>query len=122
LCCAAVFSHGGLLCWGANTYGQLGQNHVNDVGIDTSSLASATLIVFSDTIPAVQITAYEHTCALFLNGRVRCWGLNAAYQLGIAANTNVGSDASTAAMTAGLFVSFSNSINDFTIIAVKAGR
>ncbi len=64
----ALFSHGGIMCWGKNTYGQLGNDSAS-----TSVFYANTVspIAFADTIPAVQMDLWEHACAVFANSRVR---------------------------------------------------
>ena len=72
----ALLTNGRIQCWGANEDGQLGDNTrihprlrpVDVVGLGTSVRAVAAGI--------------WHTCALLNNGSVRCWGDNAAGQLG----------------------------------------
>jgi len=75
-------------CWGANTYGQLGNGATADqlVPVNVSNL----------TVTGVEIdVGLEHTCALLIDGQVRCWGRNANGQLGRA----VTSDRETAPVT-----------------------
>jgi len=62
-------------CWGANTYGQLG----NGATIDQAAPVNVSNI----TTTGVEIdVGLEHTCALLSDGQVRCWGRNATGQLG----------------------------------------
>ena len=69
--CAAA--SGGLVCWGANGSGQLG---------DGSTLQSATPRVVSGISAASSVAAGErHTCAVS-GGALRCWGANGSGQLG----------------------------------------
>ena len=68
--CALTIS-GGVKCWGANTYGQLGGNtgtaYFSDVPVDVPDLPNTI----------VEITATgENPCALAANGDVHCWGEN----------------------------------------------
>lgn len=66
----------GLRCWGWNDSGQLGDGTFDD----------STIPVFVvDIIPSgiIDLTAgIKHTCALFSNSSVYCWGLNDSGQLG----------------------------------------
>jgi len=87
-----------LFCWGSNSAdgavasGQLGQ--------DSPALSLAAP---AQTDPIEGITAVatdvaagsDHTCALFVDGRVYCWGAGADGRLGTGNTTNRGTDTST---------------------------
>ena len=79
----ALLSSGAMKCWGSNNYGQLGLGNTDDVNIPTD------LPVFEGGARATAISAgADHTCALFDNGAVKCWGLNYYGQLGLRNTTN----------------------------------
>lgn len=70
---------GGVVCWGANTAGQLGDgtttrrsSAVTVRHADSSSLAGQRLVAVGDA----------HSCALANDGTVRCWGANTRGELG----------------------------------------
>ena len=72
--------HGsGVKCWGDNAYGQLGDNtlgdaaHIRTLPVDVLGLAGGVAAVAGGG---------SHTCARMTNGAVKCWGDNAAGQLG----------------------------------------
>ena len=62
----AVVTDGGVDCWGANEYGQLG---------DGSTTGSLTPVAVSDITRAVSVVVgYGEACALLSGGSVDCWG------------------------------------------------
>ncbi len=72
----AINTSGGVVCWGSNAYGQLGNT--------TPNVTSAALVNVSGiSSGAVAITAgKQHTCALIDDGTVKCWGNSQSGQLG----------------------------------------
>jgi alpha-tubulin suppressor-like RCC1 family protein len=65
----ALLGDGTAMCWGANTYGQVGDG--------TSGTERDTPVAVSGLTNAVAIAAgYYHTCALLGDGTAQCWGLN----------------------------------------------
>lgn len=78
----ALFSIGRIKCWGLNDKGQLGLGNSNSVGDSSNEMGNN--LPFLD-LPAIakDISAgWKHTCALFEDGSVRCWGANDYGQLG----------------------------------------
>ncbi len=70
----ARFEDGTASCWGANSFGQLG---------DATTTAKSSPTRVSGIGGVVEISAGDrHTCALLRDGTVRCWGLNSDGQLG----------------------------------------
>ncbi len=70
----AVLNNGTIKCWGANAYGQLGNNGTNN---------SSTPVTVSNMSTAVQVTTnFTSTCARLGTGAVQCWGNNQMGQLG----------------------------------------
>ena len=79
----ALTSAGGVACWGANFYGQLGN------GTTTNSATPVAVQGFFPTSDVTAITAgQEQTCALTSAGTAWCWGWNAYGQLGNGTTTN----------------------------------
>jgi alpha-tubulin suppressor-like RCC1 family protein len=74
----ALNSSGGVLCWGENTFGQLGTG-TRSVG--TSNPYPRSVSGFGSGITAIA-AGDTHTCALTTEGWVQCWGSNAYGQLG----------------------------------------
>lgn len=76
----ALTGVGGVKCWGAGGYGQLGDGmaswHQSSVPVDVVGLSSGVKSISSGG---------AHTCAIDANGTPRCWGLNSYRQLGDAA-------------------------------------
>lgn len=89
----AVSGAGTKECWGTATNGQLGYSNVNHIG-DNEFPSSVGTVDVGNRI-AVQVTAgLLHTCALFTNGAVMCWGPGTDGRLGYS-NTNTIGDTET---------------------------
>lgn len=73
-------------CWGENFDGQLGNGSViGFIHPHPSASATSTIVpvAVSSINSAKQVaTGQFHSCALLLNGTVRCWGKNSSGQLG----------------------------------------
>ncbi|RKH03711.1 RCC1 domain-containing protein [Corallococcus carmarthensis] len=76
----ALLSTGRLLCWGKNTYGQLGYPHLQAVG---ASLKPGSQTPVEPTGLVAQVSVDRNaTCALLRSGSVVCWGNNYLGQVG----------------------------------------
>lgn len=71
----AVTTAGGALCWGLNSYGQLGN------GTQTNSNIPTAISGLGNIVTQVATGAF-HTCALLADSTVKCWGYNFNGQLG----------------------------------------
>ncbi|MEM6993116.1 MAG: hypothetical protein AAF721_21565 [Myxococcota bacterium] len=77
----ALLDTGGVRCWGRANRGRLGNNSANpDIG-DTEHPDIPANVIAIDSVVAIA-GGSDHTCALFDTGAVKCWGDNAAGQLG----------------------------------------
>jgi alpha-tubulin suppressor-like RCC1 family protein len=89
----ARLSNDSVVCWGDNSYGQLG---IGDTSYGVGTVAAS---IRDYLIPAnlgtgkvaIQIaTGDTHACALLNDHSVKCWGRNEAGELGIGDNLNRG--------------------------------
>ncbi|MEA2699194.1 MAG: hypothetical protein QOI66_3465 [Myxococcales bacterium] len=94
----ALLSDGLVKCWGANLFGQLALGDTQNRGGMAAELAGQPPLdvgrAGSEALRAELITASSnHTCALLMNGEAKCWGSNAAGQLGQGDRNNRGDGA-----------------------------
>lgn len=71
----AVVEDAGVLCWGNNSHGQLGDNSTDDRShpVPVQNLGGAVLGLAA---------GLRFSCALEISGGVQCWGYNGVGQLG----------------------------------------
>jgi len=72
----ALRSSGGVMCWGGNHRGQLG-----DGTTVTPRLTPVSVVGLSSGVQAIAL-GQDHSCALLTGGGVQCWGYNYFGQLG----------------------------------------
>jgi alpha-tubulin suppressor-like RCC1 family protein len=88
----ALLTGGVVKCWGLGKSGQLGLGDTSDRGSTPGSMGDT--LPFVDLGPGVVVAELAlggaHTCARFLDGRVKCWGDNAFGQLGLGDKTSRG--------------------------------
>jgi alpha-tubulin suppressor-like RCC1 family protein len=83
---SCALKNGGVLCWGENGVGQLGNNS----GVSSSNVPVSVLS--GDSAPPLSgvnaiATGRNHICALTDVGGVKCWGHNSSGQLGEGGNS-----------------------------------
>ncbi len=71
----AVLTSGGLKCWGANSFGQLGN------GAEENTKTPVDVVGLSSDAQTIAAGG-SHTCAVLTSGGVKCWGNNEDGQLG----------------------------------------
>jgi len=72
----ALTADGSTRCWGANDYGQLG----DDTGVGTR-LTPVAVVGLSSGVSTID-SDEAHTCSVTTGGAVQCWGANGFGQLG----------------------------------------
>ena len=81
----ALASSGGVLCWGDNTAGQLGNNMFPSQSNKPASVLTGTALPPLAGVSAIA-AGRNHVCALTTTSGVKCWGHNISGELGD--NTN----------------------------------
>jgi alpha-tubulin suppressor-like RCC1 family protein len=77
----ALTSGGGVKCWGADGYGQLGDlnNSDQNIPVDVNGMTSGAATVAAGG---------EHACAVTGSGALKCWGANYYGQLGVSSTVS----------------------------------
>jgi len=96
----ALFSNGGLKCWGNNASGQLGYGNTTSRGTGTTSTTG-----MGDNLPFVTpilgkmakdvVVGGSHTCVILQDDTATCWGANTKGQLGQGNNYTYGKTTAT---------------------------
>ncbi|MFK7873873.1 MAG: hypothetical protein AB8C84_12035 [Oligoflexales bacterium] len=71
-------------CWGGNEFGQLGQGNISNLGDSASEMGdNLSVIDLGTNRTALEVSLGEYfSCVRLDNNQVKCWGKNAAGQLG----------------------------------------
>ena len=90
----ALLENGQIKCWGLNNVGQCGVGDTSDRGDEPVEMGDDLEAVnLGNNLTVSYITAgANHTCALFTNARVKCWGFNSYGQCGTGDPQNRGTD------------------------------
>ena len=70
-------------CWGENSGGQLGYG-------DKTTRTTISGIVDVGNATKMLMLGFQSTCAVLMDGSLKCWGANAYYELGIGSNVAIG--------------------------------
>ncbi|HEV2979999.1 MAG TPA: hypothetical protein VGX51_01100 [Solirubrobacteraceae bacterium] len=70
----AVLKTGAVDCWGANSFGQLGDGNTKDSSTPVRVIGLSTAVAVA--------AAGGHACAVLRSGEIECWGENREGQLG----------------------------------------
>ncbi|HWB69735.1 MAG TPA: hypothetical protein VG518_07135, partial [Solirubrobacterales bacterium] len=94
----ALLDDGSVRCWGRGDVGALGYGNTENVGDNETPGSVAPVELGRD---ALAISAGEvHTCALLVDGALRCWGYGALGELGHGDTETVGDDETPASVAA----------------------
>ena len=92
----AVMDNDDLICWGDNSKGQLGLGDTDHRGDATSEIGNnfaVTSVPSGRTVDSMAL-GWDHTCVVWDNYSVSCWGGNDHGQLGLDSTTYIGDNAS----------------------------
>lgn len=88
----AILNDGSLKCWGLNDSGQLGQDNTASIGKTPGDMAALTPINLGTGATALEVVAgNDYTCALLVDGTLKCFGNGTYGKLGQDSNTSHGS-------------------------------
>lgn len=106
----AILDDSSIKCWGTNLNGQLGQGHTDQLGdgagemgdnlaaIKLGKSKSRLQKIKTNFIPGLPryknfpmvSVGKDHSCAILVNGSVKCWGLNLSGELGLGHTNSLG--------------------------------
>jgi alpha-tubulin suppressor-like RCC1 family protein len=112
---ACGLSNGMAYCWGANTYGQLGNNVTvtgNSANDSSTPVAVYTSGVLSGKTIRTISSGWDHTCAIASDNQAYCWGAGSNGELG----NNVSLDTATP-----VAVTTSGVLSGKTILSISTG-
>jgi hypothetical protein len=86
----ALLDSGAIKCWGRNDFGQLGIGDAVHRGVSVDQMGDALPALNLGGATKAIAAGQHHSCALLSDGKITCWGLNDAGQLGRGDTVNVG--------------------------------
>lgn len=88
----AILENNDLKCWGQNNYGQLGAGNTDNLGSQPNQMGDRlpSINLGTDSSVVSMALGYFHSCALFQNGRVKCWGRSNLGQTGLEHTQTIG--------------------------------
>ena len=80
----AIGASGNIKCWGNGTEGQLGLGNTQNIGDSADETGTDLPFVILGNNASVDkiVIGKSHSCALFTNGSVKCWGESSVLGLG----------------------------------------
>lgn len=111
----ALKSSGAIKCWGNNNLGQLGN------GTTANSLTPVVIPDLSSGVKAIS-SGDDHTCAITSGGAVKCWGSNAAGQLGDGTTTDSPSPVGVYTLSSGVLSISSGNTHSCAVTSSPAVR
>ena len=86
----ALLDDGAVRCWGWNGFGMLGYPNAGPIGDDERVYTAGDVRLGG---PAKQLSlGTEHSCAVLVDGAVRCWGKGSSGRLGTGSFEDIGDD------------------------------
>src|SRR5690606_18993420 len=82
---------GAVRCWGDGSSGQLGYGNTENIGDDPDEMPPPDVPL--DGVVTQVAAGINHSCALFENGNVACWGLGSYGALGYGDVESIGDNA-----------------------------
>ena len=80
----AIGASGNIKCWGDGSEGQLGLGNTQNIGDSIDETGTDLPFVNLGTNASIDkiVMGEDHSCALFTNGSVKCWGESSVLGLG----------------------------------------